>query len=66
MKKTLIVLVVAFFAVVLQGGPIQETIEAAAKLSGDGLQGYPNHTNFSLDDPRVTEYSGCLVAILEE
>ena len=40
--------------------------EAAAKLSGEGLRGYPNHTNFSLDDPRVTEYSGCLVAILEE
>ncbi len=40
--------------------------EAAAKLSGDGLRGYPDHTNFSLDDPRVTEYSGCLVAILEE
>ena len=40
--------------------------EAAAKLSGEGLRGYPNHTNFSLDDPRVTEREGCLVAVMEE
>ena len=40
--------------------------EAAAKLSGEGLRGYPNHTNFSLDDPRVTEMDGCLVAVMEE
>jgi len=40
--------------------------EAAAKLSGQGLRGYPNHTNFSLDDARVTEMAGCLVAVLEE
>lgn len=40
--------------------------EAAAKLSGEGLRGYPNHTNFSLDDPRVTETDGCLVAVMEE
>ena len=40
--------------------------EAAAKLSGEGLRGYPNHTNFSLEDPRVTETDGCLVAVLEE
>jgi len=39
--------------------------EAAAKLSGEGLRGYPNHTNFSLDDLRVTEIDGCLVAVLE-
>ena len=39
--------------------------EAAAKLSGDGLKGYPNHTNFSLDDPRVTQIDGCIVAVLE-
>lgn len=39
--------------------------EAAAKLTGEGLRGYPNHTNFSLDDPRVTEIDGCLVAVLE-
>ena len=40
--------------------------EAAAKLSGEGLRGFPNHTNFSLDDPRVREIEGCLVAILQE
>ena len=40
--------------------------EATAKLSGKGLQGYPNHTNFSLDDPRVTELDGCIVAVMEE
>lgn len=40
--------------------------EAAAKLSGEGLRGYPNHTNFSLDDPRVTEMDGCIVAVMEE
>ena len=40
--------------------------EAAAKLSGEGLRGYPNHTNFSLEDPRVTETEGCLVAVMEE
>lgn len=40
--------------------------EAAAKLSGEGLRGFPNHTDFSLDDPRVREIEGCVVAILQE
>lgn len=40
--------------------------EAAAKLSGDGLRGYPNHTDFSPEDPRVQEMDGCLVAVLRE
>ena len=40
--------------------------EASVKLAGTGLQGYPNHTNFSLDDPRVKEIDGCLVAVLTE
>lgn len=40
--------------------------ECAAKLSGEGLRGYPSHTDFSLDDPRVTEINGCLVAVMEE
>ena len=40
--------------------------EAAAKLSGRGLHGYPNNTAFSLDDTRVREMDGCLVAILIE
>lgn len=39
--------------------------EAAAKRSGEGLRGYPNHTHFSLDDPRVTQIDGCIVAVLE-
>lgn len=40
--------------------------EAAAKLTGEGLRGYPNHTKFSLEDPRVTQIDGCLVAVMEE
>ena len=40
--------------------------EAAAKLSGEGLRGYPNHTNCSLEDPRVRLCHGCLVAVMEE
>ena len=40
--------------------------EAEAKLTGEGLRGYPSHTHFSLDDPRVTEIDGCLVAVLED
>lgn len=40
--------------------------EAAAKLTGDGLRGYPNHTNFSPDDGRIQEIDGCYVAVLKE
>jgi len=40
--------------------------EAAVKLTGEGLRGYPNDTAFSLADSRVREIDGCLVAILEE
>ncbi len=40
--------------------------EAEAKLTGEGLRIWPNHTNFSLEDPRVTEMDGCLVAVLTE
>ena len=40
--------------------------EASVKLTGEGLRGYPNHTDFSPDDPRVTEIDGCYVAVLEE
>ena len=40
--------------------------EASVKLSGEGLTGYPNHTDFSLGHPGVTEMAGCLVAVLEE
>lgn len=39
--------------------------EAAAKCSGEGLRGYPNHTDFSLNDPRIQEIDGCLIAVIE-
>ena len=38
--------------------------EAAAKCSGMGLRGYPNHTEFQLDDPRVQKLGGCMVAVI--
>ena len=40
--------------------------EAAGKCSGEGLQRWPNHTDFLLTDPRVREMDGCLVAVIEE
>ena len=40
--------------------------EAAAKRSGAGLTGFPNHTSFRLDDPNVYEWDGCLIAVLTE
>ena len=40
--------------------------EAAAKLSGEGLRGYPKHTDFAPDDPRILEIDGCYVAVLTE
>jgi len=40
--------------------------EAEGKLTGEGIRIYPNHTNFSLDDPRVEEVDGCIVAVLED
>lgn len=40
--------------------------EADAKLTGKGIRGFPNHTNFSLDDPRVTQIDGCIVAVMED
>ena len=40
--------------------------EAQVKCTGEGLQGYPNHTNYSLSDPRVQTQEDCLVAIIEE
>ena len=39
--------------------------EAAAKLTGEGLRGYPNHTDFAPTDPRIMETDGCYVAVLE-
>lgn len=40
--------------------------EADAKRTGEGLRGYPNHTDFSAEDPRIQEIAGCYVAVLEE
>ena len=40
--------------------------EAAGKCTGEGLQLWPDHTDFSLNDPRVRELDGCLVAVVEE
>ena len=40
--------------------------EAAAKLTGEGLRGYPNHTDFDPKDQRIQEIDGCYVPILME
>lgn len=40
--------------------------EAQKKCTGQGLQPYPRDTKFTLDDPRVQELEGCLVAVIEE
>ena len=40
--------------------------EAAAKYTGQGLQGYPDHTDFSPYDPRILQIDGCFVAIITE
>ena len=40
--------------------------EASVKLTGEGLRGYPDHTDFSPEDPRVREMEGCYVAILKD
>lgn len=40
--------------------------EAAGKCTGKGLQLWPDHTDFSLNDPRVRELDGCLVAVIEK
>ena len=39
--------------------------EAAAKETGEGIRGFPNHTDFLLTDPRVREIRGCLVAVVQ-
>ena len=40
--------------------------EAAGKCTGEGLQLWPDQTSFSLNDSRVQEIDGCLVAVIEE
>ena len=39
--------------------------EALGKCTGEGMQLWPNHTAFSLTDPRIQEIDGCLVAIID-
>ena len=39
--------------------------EAEVKCSGLGLRGYPCHTDFRLDDPRIQEINGCYVAVIQ-
>jgi len=40
--------------------------EAQAKLTGEGLRGYPSaNTDFSLTDSRVTVQNHCLLAVIE-
>lgn len=38
--------------------------EAAAKMTGQGIWGNLTRTDFSLDDPRVTEMNGCIIAVI--
>ena len=40
--------------------------EAQVKLTGEGLPGVFRHTDFSLNDPRVTIQDHCLLAVLED
>lgn len=40
--------------------------EAGAKCTGEGVYGYPNKTNFDLNDPRVQEMENCIVAVITE
>ncbi len=40
--------------------------EASVKATGEGLRGYPDHTDFDPFDPRVEEIDGCFVAVIEE
>lgn len=40
--------------------------ESWAKLTGKGWGPYLYRTDFSPDDPRITEIDGCFVAILED
>lgn len=37
--------------------------EAQGKLTGQGVRPWPNHTDFSLADPRVFTRDGCILAL---
>lgn len=40
--------------------------EADAKRTGEGLRGFPNHTDFCPEDRRVRHWAGCVVAIVAD
>ena len=40
--------------------------EATAKFTGEGLRGYPNHTDLDPRDPRILEQDGCYLAIITD
>lgn len=40
--------------------------EAEAKLTGKGIAYPPNHTDYSLDDPRICIIDGCIIAVMED
>ena len=40
--------------------------EAAAKCTGQGLRGYPNHTDFNPYDPCIIQTENCFVAVVTE
>lgn len=40
--------------------------ESYAKLTGKGIGSYLKETDFSPDDPRITEIDGCFVAVITE
>ena len=40
--------------------------EAYAKLTGQGIGKYLSQTDFSPEDPRITQIDGCLLAVLTE
>ena len=40
--------------------------KSAAKLTGEGLCGSPNHTAFGPDYPRIMIMDGCYVAVLKK
>ena len=42
------------------------SMQASVKRTGLGLRGFPNHTHFRLEDPRVWEWDGCLIGMIVE
>lgn len=40
--------------------------EAEVKCSGLGLRGYPSHTDYRPDDPRISVVEGCVLAVITE